>query len=159
MQSFFNECVLYLIWGGIVQFICAALAAPVLYLVAIRVSRAAPEALVRRYVILNGFLLLWGCLGNYFFLSMYLDSAYWSYDRMVDCYPFIPFGQWVLDRGFGDQMRGHLIGDTTLWDLRLGWLAVAVPVWILSLVSTAITGRWFPATVVQRSCRREWSRV
>ncbi len=139
MDSFLFETRIYLIWVGFIQFICAVLAAPLFYLVAIRVKKMTFQAFFRAYVFFNGFLLLWGCLGHYAFLSLTYEKSYVSVDRLVDWFPFIPFGQWVLDQGFGGESHGHLIGSATLWQLRLVWFAIALPVWLLAFASTRLT--------------------
>lgn len=139
--SLFGEAILYFFWGGFVQFCVAVLAAPILYLVALRVSRKSFHTLFRAYAVWNVFLLLWGCLGSYVFMSIAYGKLYISVDRLVDWYAFLPFGPWVLDDGFGGEWHGHLIGDTTLWQVRLLWLAVALPIWLLALSSTRLTLR------------------
>jgi hypothetical protein len=139
MDSFLFEALVYLTWGGFVQFICAVLAAPIVYLIAYRFSRKTYSELFRAYVLFNVFLLLWGCLGHYVFLYLTYEKGYISVDRLVDWYPFIPFGQWVLDQGFGGDWHGHLIGSTTLAQLRLVWFAIALPVWFLTFTSTRLT--------------------
>ena len=139
MDSILFETLIYLTWGGLVQFICAVLAAPVFYLIAIISSKKPFPELFCAYVLLNLFLLLWGCLGHYVFLSLTFEKSYISIDRLVDWYPFIPFGQWVLDQGFGGEWHGHLIGSATLSQLRLVWLSIALPVWLLAFTSTRLT--------------------
>ena len=138
MDSFFAEATIYLTWAGLIQFILAVVAAPFVYLVWLRFSREEPPAFTRAYLIMNLFLLLWGCLGHYGFLLVAYDRLYVSVDRWVDWFPFIPFGQWTLS-GMGPGWQGHLIGTTTMGEMRLLWLAIAGPVWILSLWSTKLT--------------------
>lgn len=140
MDSFFDESRVYLVVAGIVQLVCAVLIAPFLCFIALRFSDKPLSRLFRAYVVFNAFLLLWGCLGNNLFLFLTYDKLYISVDRLVDWFPFIPFGQWVLDQNFGgDSPHGHLIGTATLWQLRLMWLAVAAPVWLLAYISTALS--------------------
>ena len=143
--SLFKEAALYLVWGGFVQFCWSVLAAPFLYLIALRVSSKPFHTLFRAYAVLNVFLLLWGCLGSYIFMSIAYGKLYTSVDRLVDWYAFLPFGQWVLDDGFGGEWHGHLIGGTTLWQARLMWLAVALPIGLLALSSTRLALRFLPS--------------
>ena len=137
MESFFTESFFYLAFAGLVQVAGALLIAPFFFPIAHRITHTSFPRLLRAFLIFNGFLLVWGCLGHYVFTAVTFDRFYVSADRVVDWFPFIPFGQWVLDRSFG-QEHGHLIGTSTLWQLRLIWLVVAAPVWLLTYVSTAI---------------------
>ncbi len=142
--SFHTEAALYFFWGGFVQFCWSVLAAPFLYLIALQVSSKSFHTLLRAYIVLNVFLLLWGCLGNDVFLSIAYGKLYinTASDRLVDWYAFLPFGQWVLDYGSGGEWQRQLIGGTTIWQLRLLWLAVALPIWLLAFASTWITLRF-----------------
>ena len=137
MESFPIESFFYLYWGGFVQALCALLIAPLFFPIARRLSNSSFSRVLRAYLVFNAFLLFWGCLGHYVFLLLTYGKLYTSVDRVVDWFPFIPFGQWVLDQGFGRESHGHLIGTATLWQLRLIWLAVAAPVWLLTYASTA----------------------
>lgn len=140
MDSFSSEAFVYIAWGGLVQFFFAVVAAPFAYLVWLRISKDQPSAFNRGYLVLNFFLLFWGCLGHYGFLHIAYGKLYVSVDRWVDWFPFIPFGHWVL-RGMGPGWEGHLIGNTTMGEMRLLWLTIAGPVWILTLWSTRLTLR------------------
>ena len=140
MKTFFTESVFYLMAAGFVQSLGALLIAPFFFPIARRLNDTSFPRLLRAYLIFNGFLLFWGCFGHYLFYSVTFGRLYVSADRVVDWFPFIPFGQWVLDQSFGQQ-HGHLIGTATLWQLRLIWLAVAVPVWLLTYASTAFALR------------------
>ena len=140
MKSFFTESAFYLLAAGFVQLLGALLVAPFFFAVARRLSDTSFSRLLRAYLVFNAFLLFWGCFGHYAFHSITFGRLYVSADRVVDWFPFIPFGQWVLDQSLGQQ-RGHLIGTATLWQLRLIRLAVAAPVWLLTYASTAFTLR------------------
>ena len=135
MESFFIESYCYLTVAGFVQAFGALLIAPFFFPIARRLSDTSFPSVLRAFLIFNGSLLLWGCLGHYVFTAITYGRLYVSADRLVDWYPFIPFGQWVLDQSFGQQ-HGHLLGGASLWHLRLIWLAVAAPVWLLTYVST-----------------------
>jgi len=142
--SLLQEATLYLFWGGFVQFCWSVLAAPFLYLIAIRISSKSFHMLFRAYAVFNVFLLVWGCLGSYIFMSIAYGKLYTSVDRLVDWYAFLPFGQWVLDDGFAGESHGRLIGGTALWQVQLLWFAVALPIWLLALSSTRLTLRFLP---------------
>lgn len=137
-MTFFDEIKLYFFWGGFVQLFWAVVAAPFIYLIARRVSDASDHTLFSCYGLLNVFLLIWGCLGSAIFMSLASGKLYVSVDRMVDFYPYIPFGQWILDDGFGGDSHGALLGHATLWHVRMIWLATALPVWVLAVASTKL---------------------
>ena len=145
MESFPRECFIYLLVAGAVQGVGAVLVALVFFPVGLRMGHFSFSQLLSAYLLFNAFLLLWGCVGHYTFLSLTYSKLYVSMDRVVDWYPFIPFGQWVLDQTLHGP-RGHLIGDATLWQLRAIWAGVAVPVWLLAYVSTISILRALPFT-------------
>lgn len=132
---FFVESFFYLLAAGSLQAIGALLVAPLFLVIARRRTGQSVASLFCTYWFFNLMLLLWGCLGHYAFTWLTFGRLYVSADRIVDWFAFIPFGQWVLDQTFGDQ-RGYLIGQTTLWQLRLIWFAFAAPVWWMAYVST-----------------------
>ncbi len=138
-MTIFDEIKIYFLWGGFVQLFWAVFAAPFLYLLARRFSHESDHKLIYGYAIFNMFLLVWGSLGSAIFISVASGKLYTSVDRLVDFYPFIPFGHWILDDGFGGGLHGRLLGDTTIWDVRMVWLVVALPVWILATISTKLT--------------------
>jgi hypothetical protein len=135
LDPFPLEVFWYLLFGGIVQLLAALIVAPIFCAIGYFVLRKSVYHVLRAYLIFNGFLLFWGCLGNYACLRFALDKLYVSADRLVDWIPFIPFGQWILDQSLG-PVHGHLIPPATLGELRWIWLAFAVPVWLLSYFST-----------------------
>lgn len=140
MESFLVETGYYLLLAGSLQAVFALLVAPVFVLVARQLFGISYGPLLRAYLVFNIFLLVWGCLGSYLFLRISYGNLYVSADRMFDWLPFVPFGQWVLDQTLG-PVRGHLIGEATIPQLRLIWFAVAVPVWLLAIVSTGLVVR------------------
>ena len=137
VESFFVESGYYLFLVGLLQLILALLVSPIIVVGARKLFRVSYARALRAYIVFNAFLLFWGCLGSYIFLRITYGKLYVSADRMWDWLPFAPFGEWVLLQTLG-PVRGHLIGDATLHQLRLIWLAVALPVWLLTFVST----RW-----------------
>ena len=126
-------------FAGLLQGIGALLILPFFIPLANRLGCTSFLQLLRSYLLFNGFLLFWGCLGHYVFIRIGLGRLYVSVDRVVDFLPFVPFGQWVLGH-FGD-LRGHVIPPATFWQLRLIWLAVAIPVWLLTYASTFYVAR------------------
>jgi hypothetical protein len=73
-------------------------------------------------------LLACGCAGNSVFMLIAYEHLYVSADTVVDFFPFIPFGQWVLDADFG-SIRGRLLGGASLRELQAVWAGIAVAVW------------------------------
>lgn len=141
MESFLTESIFYIIAAGFLQCVGALIVAPFFFPIARRLNNLSFSAIFRAYFVFNVFLLLWGCVGHYVFLSITFGKLYVSIDRLVDWYPFIPFGQWVLDQNLGEHHRGHLIGGATLGQLRFIWFAIAAPAWALTYLSTSITLR------------------
>ena len=133
--SFVTESAFYLLWGGTVQLFWAVIVAPFAYLIASRVWHLAFHDFLSVYVVFNAFLLFWGCFGSYTFMAISFGKLYTSVDRLVDWYAFIPFGQWILDDGFGGDAHGRLIGNAKLSELQLLWAAEALPVWLLAVSS------------------------
>ena len=73
------------------------------------------------------------------------ERLYISADTVVDFYPFIPFGQWVLDVPFG-QDRGRLLNGASLREVQMIWAVVAGAVWCATvLVYRAVASRMWPA--------------
>ncbi|MHA3773005.1 hypothetical protein ACXR0O_15845 [Verrucomicrobiota bacterium sgz303538] len=119
-----------------IQIVVALLLGALFVPLRVRLGATSFSAIVKGYVVFNAFLLLWGCLENLVFHAVAFDRFYVSVDRVIDCIPFIPFGQWVLDQSLG-QSHGRLLGGATLWQLRVLWLMVTVPVWLLTYFSTS----------------------
>ncbi|MES2996743.1 MAG: hypothetical protein V4733_08030 [Verrucomicrobiota bacterium] len=140
MESFSRESFIYLLVGGSFQAVGALIVALFFFPIARRLTSASWGQLVSAYFVFNAFLLIWGCLGHYAFLAATYGKLYVSMDRVVDWLPFIPFGPWVLDQTLHGP-RGYLIGDASLWQLRLIWTAVAIPVWLLAYASTHLALR------------------
>ncbi len=153
MESFFGEAFVYLLVGGGVQSAGALLVALFFFPIAHRLTPASWRQLISAYLVFNAFLLIWGCLGHYTFLAATYGKLYVSMDRIVDWFPFIPFGQWVLDQTLYGP-RGYLIGDTSLWQLRVIWAAVAIPVWVLTYASTVLFLRSLPFAHARRCLRQ-----
>ena len=135
MNSFLCECQVYVIYVGFLQAFAGLLVAPFFFPLAARLGYTSFSQVLRAYLIFNCCLLFWGCLGHYVFHSVTYGKLYVSADRLADWLPFIPFGHWVLNQSLGTQ-RGHLIGEATIWQLRLIWFAVALPVWMLTYATS-----------------------
>ena len=89
---------------------------------------------VGRAIALAALLLGFGVLANSIWMLVAYHRWYVSADTVVDFWPFIPFGQWVLDHEFGN-VRGRLLGGATLRQLQLLWLVLASGVWLGTILS------------------------
>lgn len=127
----------YLVFTGFFQLllliVAALLSLPVLFLR----GRGKYLRMQGRLATFAAMLLLFGCLANSIWMITVFDHYYQSRDVVVDFFPFLPFGQDVLDREWNGR-TGFLIGGTTLSQLRLMWLGFALPVWVL----TVLVYRW-----------------
>ena len=144
MLSFVEEAHVYLWIAGIAQSVVVAL--PLAIGFALLGRRPPPLASFKAWVLVNACLLVFGCLGHWVWLSITWHKLYVSADRLVDFFPFIPFGQWALNQNLGEE-HGRLLNGTSLWELRLIWSAIALPVWVLSLASVLLLRKSNPSSV------------
>jgi hypothetical protein len=84
--------------------------------------------LVGRSLVFGSVFLVAGCIDNSVFMLVAYERMYVSRDTVVDFFPFIPFGQWVLDSEFAGR-RGQLLNGASLRQIQLLWAAIAAPVW------------------------------
>lgn len=84
--------------------------------------------LIERIGLFSALLLLTGAMLNAVWMVLVFDKLYYSQDVVIDCYPFIPFGQWVLDQEWGGE-TGALLAGTDLWHLQALWLLFATLAW------------------------------
>jgi hypothetical protein len=91
-------------------------------------------ALIERIGLFSVLLLLTGTILNAAWMTLVYRRFYYSQDTIVDWFPFIPFGQWVLNVTWGNK-TGGLLGGAELWHLQALWLLFTVLAW-----STAIFG-------------------
>lgn len=75
----------------------------------------------------------WGLVVYTVCHALTFGSAYVSHDTIVDWQPFIPFGDWVLQQHFGDQV-GALLGSS-MHSLRALWWVATLIVWIGTLLT------------------------
>lgn len=141
MVTFLRESFVYLLIAGSVQCIGALILAVFFFPLGRYYTRRSFTELLRPYLLFNVFLLFWGCLGHFAFHSLTFGKLYYSADRVVDWFPFIPFGQWILNQTLGTE-RSYLIDGATLGHLRMIWLAIAMPVWLFAYGSTIRTMRF-----------------
>jgi hypothetical protein len=88
---------------------------------------------VRLWSVFASIFLLVGCIGNSVFMLVTYERMYVSRDTVVDFFPFIPFGQWVLNAEWAGQ-RGTLLNGASLRQIQLIWAAIAAAVWSASVL-------------------------
>src|SRR5689334_5175170 len=130
------ELLMYCMFGGLVQIAAAAAVMPFYLLLGRYLFRRPFTWLIQVYGIFNACLFFWGGVGDLNRFTNTYDKLYHSVDGTVDWYPFIPFGQWVLDSGFGGDASGRLLGNTTLQQLQQIWWVMATCEWVLTFVCT-----------------------
>jgi hypothetical protein len=91
-----------------------------------------------RSLVFASVFLVAGCIGNSVFMLIAYERMYVSRDTVVDFFPFIPFGQWVLDSEFAGR-RGQLVNGASLRQVQLLWAAIAALVWCSTISSLAGT--------------------
>lgn len=91
-------------------------------------STARYFSLIERIGLFSALLLLTGAVLNTVWMVLVYDRLYYSQDTIIDCYAFIPFGQWVLDQEWGGE-TGALLAGTELWHLQALWLLFAALAW------------------------------
>lgn len=84
--------------------------------------------LIERIALFSASLLFTGAVLNAVWMLLIYERFYYSQDTVIDCSPFIPFGQWVLDQRFGDE-AGALLAGTQLWHLQALWALFALCAW------------------------------
>jgi hypothetical protein len=87
---------------------------------------------VRRWSVFAALFLVIGCAGNSVFMLIAYERMYVSRDTVVDFFPFVPFGQWVLHQEWAG-LRGHLTNGASLWEIQLIWAAIAAAVWCVTI--------------------------
>jgi hypothetical protein len=92
---------------------------------------------LRRFIIFNLFFLGWSAVGNALWLYLTSNRLNVADDAPVWA-AFIPFGLYLLDHAAGWRDGWHLLGGTTITQLRWIWAATAIPVWLLTILSLFI---------------------
>lgn len=132
------DMLMYLIFTGISQAVLTAglggLGLPLL----VRGGWPAYRSFITRLLVFSFLLYAWGCLGTAFFEAAFRDRIYVNGDSVGDFVPWYPSTEFIVDTGCG----GHPIHGATWNTLRLAWVAVAVPVWLLTFWSYARLMGW-----------------
>jgi hypothetical protein len=139
----FGHFFLYTFLAGsfhlLVFFLLALLLIPVIFR-----SSSLYFSLIERIGLFSVLLLLSGALANSAWMALIYDRLYFSQDTVVDFFPFIPFGQWVLDVKWGDE-TGALLGGASLWHVQVVWLLFALLAWGSAALAYRRTARLLAA--------------
>ena len=122
---------IYFFFAGVFHVASFVLLALLLAPVAFR-SSARYLFLIERIGLFSSLLLLTGSILNGVWMGAVYQRLYSSQDTVVDCYPFIPFGHWVLDQEYGGE-TGALLNGAELWHLQALWLLFAATAWGLAV--------------------------
>jgi hypothetical protein len=123
----FSFSIYFLVAGGfhlVIFLLLALLLSPIAF---VR-SPARYLSLIERIGLFSALLLLTGAIFNNVWMVLVYDRLYYSQDTVVDCFAFIPFGQWVLDQTWGSE-TGALLAGAELWHLQALWLLFAALAW------------------------------
>jgi hypothetical protein len=119
---------IYFLFAGAFHLVIFLLIALLLSPVAFIQSSARYLFLIERIGLFSGFLLLTGAILNAAWMLLVYQRFYYSQDTVVDCYTFIPFGQWVLDQEWSGE-AGALLAGSELWHLQALWVLFAALAW------------------------------
>ncbi len=123
---------IYFFFAGVFHVASFVLLALLLSPIAFR-SSARYLFLMERIGLFSSLLLLTGSLVNGVWMGAVYNRLYSSQDTVVDCYAFIPFGQWVLDQEYGNE-TGALLNGAELWHLQALWLLFAAAAWGMAVL-------------------------
>lgn len=141
-----GDMVMYLIFAGVMQSVLTAgigiLGLPLLF----RGGWPAYRSFLARVLVFSFLLYAWGCLGDGVFVTAFRDRIYFNRDPIGDFVPWLPSTGYMVDTACG----GHPIHGATWNTLRLAWVAVAVPVWLMTLWSYAGLMGWRGSSRVVR---------
>jgi hypothetical protein len=84
----------------------------------------------RTLALFAGLLVLCGVPSNLLFVMGLRDRYYVAGDPIVDWLPWVPSGDWILDRCCG----GRYLDGASAMTLRLAWALLALPTWVAALV-------------------------
>jgi len=150
----------YVAFIGAVQGLITLLCLGIALVRAVRQGWKAYLRLAVRILLFSVIFLVVGAISNWLWMALAYERWYVSADTVADFWPFVPFGQWVLDYQFGSY-RGHLLNGARLWQLHLLWLVLAVATWGCSfwftgacLARAKSLNSAEPNTLYGRACRR-----
>ena len=124
----FEQCLVDMIFAGVLQSAFAALAAGAI------LPHRNRRILLRRFVFFNLLLFGWSILGvivlNHLTahkLAVLGDAPVWT--------AVFPFGRIMLDHAAGGSDGWQLLAGTSMSHLRWLWVATVAPVWLLAALS------------------------
>jgi hypothetical protein len=134
MHGLLQDLVFDVAFIGLFQALLALVVTAPTFLVCVRWFRMDPRLFVRRFALFNLIFFCWSILGNAIWLHLTSDRLVIADDAPVWA-AFLPFGAYVLDHAAGWRDGWHLLGGTTLKELKWIWAATAFPVWLLAILS------------------------
>jgi hypothetical protein len=137
MSTFVDGLFFDVVFVGFYQALFAVVVALTVLPIAALWLRINYGLLVRRFMIFNVFFLCWSAGGNALWLYLTSNRLAVADDAPVWA-AFFPFGRYVLDHAAGWREGWHLLGGTTITQLRWIWAATAMPVWLLTILSLFI---------------------
>ncbi len=136
-NSILREIFLYITVSGVLQILIYILCVFLLFFLKLAIKFENIKRKIAKIGLFNVIFLIFGSFGNVIWMKNIYGFYYKSQDTLVDFFPYIPFGQWVLNQFFIDpNIRGVLIADTTLLKMRGIWFIFAITVWVFSIVVT-----------------------
>jgi hypothetical protein len=137
MSAFAEGLIFDILFVGLFQLVFAfGVAISILPLCALSLRIGYP-VLLRRFALFNLFFFGWSAVGNAAWLLLTQNRLVVADDAPVWA-AFIPFGSYLLDHAAGWPDGWHLLGSTTVAQLRWIWAATAIPVWFLAILSLFI---------------------
>ena len=137
----------YLVFVGGFQAILVLVVAVVLGAIKLFRSPFPSGRLSAGFVLFNVWLLFFGLVGDLVWEMTADQRLYINHDPVVEWIPFIIPGSWTIDPVCG----GSLTEGTTWTEMYLVWLAIAVPVWTLTILSYRWTKGWLFEKMRSRS--------
>lgn len=134
----------YLLVAGSFHLLIFLLLALLLSPIAFVRSSARYFSLIERIGLFSALLLLTGAVLNDVWMVLVYQRLYYSRDTVIDCYAFIPFGQWVLDQEWGGE-TGALLAGAALWHLQALWFLFAALAWGAAALVYRRVARWLAA--------------
>ena len=138
--------VMYLIFNGIGQAVLTGGIGILGLLLLLRGGWPAYRSFITQLLVFSFLLYIWGCLGTAFFEAAFRDRIYINRDSVGDFVPWYPSTDFIVDTMCG----GHPIHGATWNTLRLAWVAVAVPVWLMTFLSYTRLMEWRGSSRVVR---------
>jgi hypothetical protein len=95
------------------------------------VRRGRRRPFAARLLLFSSLLLVWGMVGNAAWVTLARGRLYETFDPLVEWFPFILPGRWLLDEICG----GHLMAGVSFADLTRLWFWLALGTWLLTIMT------------------------